>query len=451
MPKPLPFLEEELDVFWHPEPFDTHLPSPGFITDFVTALRGRETPTITAAWSAIFALSSIMKRDSYLLQYPMKVYPNFFILIVGPPRLVSKSFAVNYADDFLLTTFHKEIEDIYYQKLKRLNILRSRATPEALTVALAPEMDTVVVNREVRDIDRGSQLVLIMSEIGTFLGRQKYNQGMVTKLLNLYDCKDADDDLTISRGNLPMRNVYVTLFGATTRDQLSKTITDDATGSGFISRLVIVHTDRPTRVFPEPKPVLLKDGGAVDWSLELRKRLAWVAQNSIGEYTLSPDAKEFWVEWYLAHHKALMRKIDSKETEMRSRLDVHLLKLAMIFRANRYDLGNRVELEDIRQARAFLNATYNDSYATLEDAIAPKDFNKWMNRVISLLRRHRKVKRTLLLRSLSPVGCRKDDVNLILRQLKEEYRINIHTPPGGTKFKDGNEVYEWRTGLQEGL
>ena len=448
---PVPFFNEELDVFWKNEIFDNMLPTPGFITDMVTSLRGVESPTKTAAWSAVFTLSSVMKRDSYLIQHPSRIFPNFFIIIVGPPRIVAKSTVVNYADEYLLMDFHDELPDEYLKKLKRLNILRSRATPEALSVVLAPEVEVMVVDRKMKNVDRGSQLVLILSELATFLGKQKYNTGLVTKLINLYDCRKFDDDHTIARGNLPMRDVYVTLFGATTRDGLESSVAGDAFGSGFMSRIVLVHTDRPTRVFPQPIPTKLKDGTSIDWPLELRKRLAWIAVNSMGEYILEEDAQEFYNSWYRTNHKALTRKAGDPETELRSRIDVHLMKLAMIFRAQRYEPGRLITLQDMTEAHRFLLSTYEDAFSVVEDAINPRDFNKWMNRIVTLLKRDKELSRTMVLRQLSPYGCKKDDVNLILRQLYEERRISIFTAEGDPKTypsSDGKELYRWKKGLQ---
>ena len=127
----------------------------------------------------------------------------------------------------------------------------------------------------------------------------------------------------------------------------------------------------------------------------------------------------------------------------------------MIFRAQRYEKGRVISLRDMEEAKNFLLVTYEDSYTTLEDAAAPRDFNKWLNRVVEKIKEEGgKIHRTKLLRQMSPYGCLKRDVDLLLRQLFEEGRIFIKSESGKllqSPTKNGTEIYEWKTGLGANL
>ena len=100
--------------------------------------------------------------------------------------------------------------------------------------------------------EKGSQAAFVISELSSLLGKQNYNEGLVGKLTDLYDCKDYDDDTTISRGYKAFEDIYVTLLGATTRTALEESIPEAAFGEGFMSRVVLVYQHQRTRAYPEP-------------------------------------------------------------------------------------------------------------------------------------------------------------------------------------------------------
>ena len=443
MTKPIAFDEnvKGIDRFWQPEEWDDLVPPPGFISDFVLMTRGVETPTKLSIWTAIWTLSSALKREVWLEWYPSPLYPNFFVILVGPPKIVAKSTAAKFGEK-ILSRFHEFIDDPLQKVVKEVNLLRSKATPESLSIALAPKK-LGLINPETGEaiqIDRGSQLSIVVSELATFLGKQKYQGGLIDRLTDLYDCKDEDDELTIGRGYNKFFNIYFTLLGATTPQHLETSIPEEAFGGGFMSRTVLVYQQSSTRDFPTPKAV----PGGPDIK-EMQKRLAWIAETCQGEYVLSKEAHDYYNVWYVKYKKDLAKEANDPKSMMKHRYDLHLLKLALILRAQEYNPGRVIELRHLKNSERLLEATFNTAKHSIQNVGASRD-TQTINRVREVLVKHERRTRRQLLTSLSPYGVTAVMLNDALSYLQQcgFLRIRRDGKDVPDPSSSGSELYEWR-------
>jgi hypothetical protein len=436
---PKAFQEDDIqEKFWRQEPWDQNLPEEGFITDFILATRGVETPTKLSFWTAIWVISSALKRDTWLEWFPDPLYPNFFIFLVGPPKIVAKSTAVGFGEK-ILTHFHEYIPNEEVKVRKEVNMLRSKATPEAMSVVMAPVEKPIMKNGKVFKVDKGSQVAVAVSELSTFLGKQKYNEGLIDRLTHFYDCKDEDDEVTIGRGHNKFRNVYVTLIGATTPDHLVESIPEQAFGGGFMSRVVVAYQGHSTRDYPKPRKVI--GGPSIE---DLRERLAWVAENAEGEYYLEPDAYDFYAEWYPRFKNQLAKGTEDVKAKMKHRMDIHLLKLALILRAQRYTPGNNISLKEVKHALEILEHTYSDAQQSIEN-VGVSQYTGFLNRAREVIRKKGKVTRRQLLQALSPYGCSADLLTKLTDQMLEarEIRGKLNGKEIKHASRNSNEFYIW--------
>lgn len=436
---PIPFDENDIETpDWSSELWDKNLPSLGFIRDFVYYGRRIETPTKFACWTAVFVISSVLKRDTYLEWFPRRMYPNFFVFLVGPPRVCGKGTIMEVGEK-LLDDYHSHFEDPELRELKRTNLLRSRATPEALSLVLAPEESYAYIDKKVYRVDRGSQLALIIPELSTFLGKQKYNEGKIDLLTHLYDCKDKDDELTIGRKKTEFKNVYVTLLGGTTKDHLENSLPEQTFGGGFMSRVVIAYESKPTRCYPQTG----KPKGSPDLD-DLSYRLAWIAENARGGYTFSEEAQKAHIKWYYSFRDYLVKELNEKKMHTLHRMDVHLRKLSVIIRAQRYERGREITLKDYEEARRLLDSTLRSAHQSIEDVGETKD-KKWFNRLVSLVKEKPRSWNELL-RSLSPYGCYAQGVYTMVGQLMEEGRLECYVGSDKKEVpaRKTNATYKWK-------
>lgn len=435
---PVPFDEKDIEKNWKIEKWDTLLPSPGFITDLVLTTRGIETPTKFAVWSAIFGISALLQRDVWLKWFPGQLYPNMYIILVAPPRICAKSTAVRIIEKSLFKGVENIVNRILRSK-KKLNVIHSKTTPEALAQALIPEKLLIEEpnpgvltpdGEEVTavELEGDSKLTIIASELSTFLGKQQYNIGLVDKLTDLYDCKDIDEDRTVGRGVERKKNIYVTFFGATTPDGLKMSIPEEALGGGFASRSIIIHQSIPTRYHPLPD----HPKGAPNED-ELGQRLAWIAENAIGEYTLSKEAYRIYCKWYRSFKDSL---VSSPDADIRARMDTNLLKLALIIRAQRYEPGNVITEADFTCAMNLLNDVYVDA----GDLILEVGTSEWGNEQAKIKRLFKKKKsysQAELWRMFIKLGIPEANITAQINQLKTAGKLETKRGQGGTL------IYRW--------
>lgn len=333
-------------------------PHNGFIDDFYWHTMGFETTNLFSFWTAIAGLSSVFQREIHI-RFGDGLYPNFFIIFVAPPALCRKSTA--------LARFDK-VESLMFQatpnealKFRRqVSPIRGKATPEQMFVGMANKTKTLSTGEEV---ETNANLIIRVSELTTLLSKAQYNMTLIDKLTDFYDCRDLDTDSTVARGNTELKNIYATMWGATTPDALANSIPPEAFGGGFMSRCVIVQQDEAYRIISRPYfPDSCPD------KEEMAQRLLWLMAYKSGEFTFTKEADDYYEEWYEKETLSLRAKAKKGETDHRdNRKTIHVLKLALVIAAQRYDMDRYITLDDLKMAINVINLTNATSLDTIED------------------------------------------------------------------------------------
>ena len=238
---PVPLNPEIITDHIEPEVWDKHIPRGGFIEDFVLGTRGIETPTKFAVWAGLFAISALVKRDVWYKWYPRPLYPNLFVIFVAPPRICAKSTCVDIGEEVLVNS-QNFINDPLLKAGKEVRTHHSKVTPEMLFDVMTPSSGEVKVQKdavlsdeeeeeivqqfmeniakddpkkveETYDVTRYADLSLHISELTTFLGKQKYTEHLVDILTYMYDCPERADEATRTYGSKSLEKVYLTFFG----------------------------------------------------------------------------------------------------------------------------------------------------------------------------------------------------------------------------------------------
>jgi len=243
-----------------------------------------------------------------------KVYPNLYVVFVSPPG-TGKSTA----------------SDIGESLLRRLNPgvrprLRSgKVTPEAFRNWLSRREN--ISDHPALD---GAIGTVFADELSVFLGKQRYNEGMVSMLTKIYNCPDEYDDETVAWGNIRLKNVCINFIGTTVDDALIRSVNENALLGGFVSRVLwVVGEDEGIRV-PFPRPLDDKRGRILlDHLLSLT--------NLNGEITFNEDARNFYDVWYRKQprsHPTIAGFYERKPT--------HAIKIAMLLQAADYRRRGRI-------------------------------------------------------------------------------------------------------------
>jgi hypothetical protein len=451
---PVPYIEPpegSAAHFWPEDPWDVNLPSsPGFISDFVAHCRGYETPTAYCIWSAIFYLSSVIKREAWIEWGYGKMFCNFFIILVGPPGIVKKGTVMELGFE-VFDGVRKHLRDPNFKEMKRFNVLRNKASAEALVSVMAENRKKhgehfdfvdaggnlkLVKGKPIR-YHRTSEISIIVPELATMLSRADYARPITTVLMDLYDCKDSWEVSTQSRGKEVLTNLCTNFFGGVTPKGLAKSIPEEASEDGFLSRCALVYQKTTNRCYPEP----IITGPTVE---ELSKKLAWIAENTIGVHKFSPEAKLFYGEWYKKWRKMLE---SSDRPYASSRMAVQARQLSLIIKASRFSKEPIIELDDIKDAVKIIEKTAG-TYKGLFERVDSNVFFDKLSVVEGKIFRKKKMKRREILTTTRNTS---EELNAILGHLVQAGRIKIYRNGVEETFvsKDGKEEYRWVNGVKQ--
>jgi hypothetical protein len=368
---PVAFNENDVPAdkrLWVTDYHDQILPRrKGFITDYVYHTRGVMVPTLAAVWSAVYVMQAAIKREAWLKWYPKRHYLNQYIIIIGPAGLAKKTTAVTEFGLPMLEGFRDYIRDRNIYEMKHVEIVKDKTTPEALLTAMLPESrpgvdwyitdenGEHVLDEEGRAIavTRTSETALVVSELVTMLGSSSYTRSMTEILLDLYDPKESWDWRTEKRGVKKIKKSFLSLIAGTTVDGFRDSVPNAAKGDGFLSRTVLCYVPRSKRKYP----MSFEPWGSPTGT-EMQRRLAWIAERTLGEFEFTPEATALYVRWWETYYK---RMEDFPEMAgATSRMDANVRKLSVLMRANRYDAeGPQVDVEDVLDAIRLIEATYS--------------------------------------------------------------------------------------------
>jgi hypothetical protein len=190
-------------------------------------------------------------------------------------------------------------------------LIEAKTTPESLEA---------ILHKQSKEFDK-SQATIGISELVTFLGREKYNEQMPTLLTDLYDCPELrSGGGTISSGPRVLKNVFVSFLSASTPAWLLRAVNPDVIEGGFTSRVCFIVAEEPKQLSAWPKEI---DAAAVDRISERLHRIREKARD-ISAISISEGALKAFTRWY----KGRTIHRDPFRSSFQSREDAHILRLA---------------------------------------------------------------------------------------------------------------------------
>jgi len=449
-PKPYDLTNNE----WTEDPWDRFLPrSKGFVTDFVYALRGTAVSTMFCVWSSLWAISTVLRRDAWLKWYPDPLYAPLYVILVGLSSISKKGTVINFAAR-LVKQMPDYIQDENKRSAKAANIIRNQATVSYIIDKMSAQgafgkgnalwkldEEGRSTGERLRDaegeivyLEKSSTAAIVAPELSVLLGKEKYNEGLIDFLTNLYDAEEDWDSGRRGTGEKKLKDLYVTLLGGTTPTHLQYSIPKAATGDGFVSRTALPYIEGVGRRKSWPEQI----EGAPDRD-EMARRLAWIAEHMEGEYPLTEEAKAFYEKFYSAQ----MDRIETypELAGIIGRSDTILLQLSLLLKAQRYSAEGEIELTDIKSAETIL---YNTTLRTADvlNRIEGGEGFKLLKRVAGYIEKRGEVKRANLIQS-GKASSR--DVDNALSELVQRNLVRIKVGGKAQKFptRSMKETYQW--------
>jgi len=329
--------------------FESLIPKTGWFNTYMDYAAESEAPGCFHFLSALSILGVALGRRTWLDKGYYQIFPNFAITLLAPSgemKTSAANIAMRILDEANLGTC----------------ILQDKATPEALVLGLQSQTQAVGL--------------MYAPELSVFLGKQRYNEGMIPLLTSLFDAPKTWKSTTIMRGECILSEVALSALFCSTPDWFSTAIPRDAFGGGFMSRILFCYVSGTDRCMPWPDP-----------SYEQARRPVCVgefinaARGPEGEMTLTPQAKQWYDTWYRS-----VRTTPPPSEKMRGyyrRKQDHLLRLAMVLHLSNNG-GLVLGLAEIEQSLSILDWLEKSSADVLE-SVGTTTFNEKQTKILMAL------------------------------------------------------------------
>jgi hypothetical protein len=283
------------------------VPADSFVGRYLQYMSVQETPHAYDFWNAIWSIGVAAGRNCVVDRPRIPVYLNWYIILVAQSGTTRKSTSV-----VASTKLVREVLD------DNTLLVESKMTPEALELSL----------HEATRKYGFAHAAISISELVTFLGREKYAAAMPGLLTDLYDCAAIKTGGgTISRGPTNIRDVFVSFLSASTPAWLIRAINPDVIEGGFTSRCIfVVAEERKKRVaWPDDSNVADAKGRLIDELRHIREFAATRRRIQLNDTGL----KKF-TAWYNSRSEHR----DPFRSSFESREDSHVLRLAACLSIN---------------------------------------------------------------------------------------------------------------------
>jgi len=309
-----------------------------WLTGYMKYTEWTEPPESYHTWAGISVIAGSLQRRCYLKRHPEIIYPNMYVVLVGPTGRCRKGTAMRLAKEMI--------------KDAGIPLVAESITREQLIRRMRNAVNNFT-DASTGAIKFHCSLYCISPELAVFLGEEDIR--FMADLTDWYDCADDWRYETKTQGFDHIQGVCFNLFGATAPEWFTTMMPKAAIGGGFTARIIFIVEFEKRRTAPDivETPELTKLKAA------LVDDLAKIA-NLSGEFTFSTEAHAFYKEWYvktdeltLGGHPPISEPRLSGYCERRA---THLRKLCMISSASRGDT-REIVLGDIQRGLSILEAT----------------------------------------------------------------------------------------------
>lgn len=387
-----------------------------WIEEYLKYVEFTEPPISYHRWTALGCISAALQRRVYFNWGMETIYPNLYIVLLGPSAQTRKSTAIRVGEEFI----------------KDLNIPMIGQNNSAEAVIRDIKKSITNYNDGTRVIMQ-SAVAHFSSELAVFLGRQ--NTEFQAYLTDWYDSPDEWTRTTKHQGVDDISGMCFTLIGAMAPDWIPHVFAPESIGGGFTSRIMFIPEFRKARTIANPNKYPPPNGRRGRLLADLQR----INTNLKGEFTFSPDAEEFYENWYTADSEAIEAGNypipDRAFYTYAGRRPTLLRKVSMCVSAARRD-SQIIELSDISSALQWMV----ESEAKLPGTFAAVGRSTHAG-VLAVFRQTlkdmRQVTRSVFLRTVSQ-DITIDDFEAIERTLEASGEIKV------TRITETNDTrYEW--------
>lgn len=391
-----------------------------WLDSYLAYTENSESPISYHTWCGLSVIAGALQRRVYLnWGLGRTIYPNLYVVLVGPSGRTRKGVAIGIAKDIL-----KAVPGI-------------SVTPESSSgrQAMILAMKRALCNfQDPTDgkIKFHSAVTAFSEELSVFLG-----QGDIAYLSNLTDWYDSKDDWeyeTVGRGKDTLQGLCLNLMGGTAPDWIQSMIPQEALGGGFTSRIIFIVEEIkrktvpkyiPTREEQEMKEVLIRD----------LERISMLS----GEATFTPEAEQLYINWYIKQDTDLTNGnpaiSDPRFAGYCERRATHIQKLMLLTCASRGD-DLKITVDDFNRALKLLVSAESMMHKTF-GGLGKSRTSEPTDQVISYIKKVGTTTRKLLLQKFYR------DVDANTLAAVESTMMQMGTVKIKLLPDQGDKMYQW--------
>lgn len=280
-----------------------------------------EAPLKMLFWTGVSTVAGALRRRTWIDQKYFQWLPNFYVILVAPPGIVSKSTTANIGMNLL-------------RALPSIKFGPDVITWQALVTSLAKSTESVPDPRNPGDFYPMSAVSFCSDELGNLLNPS--DRDLVDALVTLWDGKQgAFRKETKTSGSDQIENPWVNIIGCTTPAWISGNFPEYMIGGGFTSRCVFIYAEKKRQLVPYVDQAVPKDFE------EIREKLIHdleIISTMFGAFEIAPDARAWGSKWYADHWANPPPNLTGDQFGgYLARKQTHIHKLAMVLSASESD------------------------------------------------------------------------------------------------------------------
>ncbi len=278
-----------------------------FLQNYRTFCSGNEANPTYHIFAGLAALSAVTQRRIWIDQGYFKIYPNLYVVLVGPAG-GRKTTAMDIAAGLV-------------EKLGTVPFMTDCVTKEKLIMDIRAEERVIDNMPEIYKKDGlnvVSPTALFLTELSDFLGPSSV--GMINFLTAVYD-RQTYTYKTKNKGAEKLIGPYLTILACTTPEWITTYLRSDVISGGFSRRTLFVYEWEEGRRIPWPTVT-------PDMIIAWEKALSHCreVQKLAGPMKWDDDAKKFYEQWYV---NLVIPNDDTVRGYYKSK-HIQLLKVAML-------------------------------------------------------------------------------------------------------------------------
>ena len=389
-----------------------------FFTEYMSYVRldASEAPANYHRWACASIVGAMLGRQVHLPFGPLKIYPNQYIMLMGPPATKKGT---------VIGISKKILEQAGYTRFAA-----DRTSKERFLVDMK-SFDTMEDDLEMLTFDAPAESYITAGEFVDFIGQGDI--GFMMTLTNLWDNLSSYEHKKITGKSVTVKEPTINLLGGSTATTFLIAFPPEALGTGALSRLLLIHGE--------------SSGVKVAWPEALDElqrsflvlKLRDMKDKIIGDMQITAEGKKIAAEIY--HEQIAVD--DMRFSHYMQRRQIHLLKLSIILAA--CDVSGTITATNVIRANTMLAMAEKKMPKALGEFGASK-YSDATNKVIEYLNSRLKPAGSQEIWKVVQKDLNKpSELNDILLNLKTAEKIQIVSVMGKTGYLPMHKAnVEWK-------